>query len=93
MKRKYFPKSLTRFDPATNIKSEQEMDWLYPDHHEKKNGLIASRPSRKENGLVASRPSRKEKWTGCIQTIEKRKWTGYIQTIKKRNMDWLHPDY
>jgi hypothetical protein len=37
---------------------KRKMDWLHPDHREKK------------NGLVASRPSRKEKWTGCIQTIE-----------------------
>ena len=34
------------------------MDWLHPDHGEKKYGLVASRPSRKEI------------WTGFIQTIE-----------------------
>ena len=82
------------------------MDWLHPDHREKKNGLVASRPGRKEI------------WTGCIQTIEKREmdwlhpdhgesknglvssrpwrkeiWTGFIQTIEEIKMDWLHPDH
>ena len=37
------------------------MDWLHPDHKEKKYGLVSSRPWRKEI------------WTGFIQTIEKRK--------------------
>ena len=42
-------------------KRKRKMDWLHPDHVEKK------------NGLVASRTWRKEKWTGYIQTMEKRR--------------------